>query len=164
MTDGEVIETGPLPGQPAGPANPAQLVVAGVQRCLALAASWQAWDGQPIILNPGGPAHTWTPHKALRRIADHLLDHLHEVEALLAGADAMPDHWHGRAVTLGTDLAPVTGPDLDEARSRLARLATATCFAMPPPGLPPGMRPEARPGHCAKSRSTSLTSATTLRR
>ncbi len=122
MTDREIIETGTLPGQPAGPANPAQLVVDSVQCCLALAASWQAWDGRPIIRDDGGPANTWTPHKALRRIADHLLDHLHEVEALLAGADAMPDQWHGRMVTLGTDLAPFTGPDLDEARSRLARL------------------------------------------
>jgi hypothetical protein len=122
MSDSKIIEAGPQPGPPAGPAHPAQLVVDGVQRCLALAASWPVWDGQPIIRDPGGPDHTWTPHKALRRIADHLVDHLHEVEALLAGAEAVPDHWHGRAVTLGTDLAPFTGPDLDEARSRLARL------------------------------------------
>jgi hypothetical protein len=39
MSDGEVIEAGPRPGQPAGPANPAQLVVDGVQRCLALAGA-----------------------------------------------------------------------------------------------------------------------------
>lgn len=48
MSDSEFIEAGPRPGQPAGPASPAQLVVDGVQRCLALAASWPAWDGQPI--------------------------------------------------------------------------------------------------------------------
>ena len=122
MTDHEVIDAGPPPGRPASPANPAQLVVDGVQRCLALAASWQAWDAQPITRDPGGPDNTWTPHKALRRIADHLIDHLHEVEALLADAEAVPDEWHGRTVTLGTDLAPFTGPDLDEARSRIARL------------------------------------------
>ena len=45
------------------------------------------------------------------------------MEALLAGAEAMPDEWHGRSVTLGPDLAPFTGTDLDEARSRLRRLA-----------------------------------------
>ncbi len=49
--------------------------------------------------------NTWTPHKALRRIADHLVDHLHEVEALLADAEPLPDEWHGRRVTLDADWA-----------------------------------------------------------
>jgi hypothetical protein len=61
--------------------------------------------------------------KALRRITDHLIDHLHEVQALLAGADPMPDAWHGRLVTLDADWARLTEPDFDEAQSRLRRLA-----------------------------------------
>ena len=93
-----------------------------MRRCLELAASWLSWDSQPIIRDDGGAENTWMPHKAVRRIADHLVDHLHEVEALLARAQALPDQWHGRAVTLGTDLAPFTGLDLDEAQSRLTRL------------------------------------------
>jgi hypothetical protein len=76
------------------------------------------------------PAETWTPHKALRRIADHLLDHLHEVEALLAGAEPMPDEWHGRQVTLDADWARFTEPDFDEACSRLRRLAR--CYLLRP--------------------------------
>jgi hypothetical protein len=119
MTEHDALEA----GTPAAAASPAQLVVAGVERCLALASGWPAWNGQLIVGEPGGAASTWTPHKAVRRIADHLVDHLHEVEALLAGAEAMPDEWHGRTVTLDADLAPFAAPDLDEARSRLRRLA-----------------------------------------
>lgn len=108
----------------AGPAaNPAQLVVDSVARCLDLVATWPAWDGTPVVRGPDGAADTWTPHKAARRIADHLVDHLHEVEALLAGAEPVPDEWHGRMVTLPADLAPFSGDDVDEARSRLGRLA-----------------------------------------
>jgi hypothetical protein len=107
---------------PAG-ANPAALVTAAAGDCLALAATWLAWDGRPLARYDEGLPNVWTPHKALRRICDHLTDHLHEVEALLAGAEPIPDEWHGRTVTLGADLAPVTATDLDEARSRLRRLA-----------------------------------------
>jgi hypothetical protein len=110
--------------QPPDPAaNPAQLVADGVEHCLSLAATWHGWDGRPVARTNDGMPNTWTPHKALRRITDHLIDHLHEVEALLAGAEAMPDQWHGRAVTLDADWARFTEPDFDEARSRLRRLA-----------------------------------------
>jgi hypothetical protein len=85
----------------ADDANPGQLVLDSVQRCLELAATWHAWDGRPIARTADGLPNTWTPHKALRRIADHLTDHLHEVEALLAGADPFPDEWHGRLVAPG---------------------------------------------------------------
>jgi len=69
-----------------------------------------------------GLPNTWTPHKALRRIADHLLDHLHQVEALLAGATPLPDEWLGRTVTVDADWSRFTEPDYAEACSRLRRL------------------------------------------
>jgi hypothetical protein len=48
--------------------NPATAVVAGLDRCLDLAATWHAWDGRPIARTIDGSPSTWTPHKALRRI------------------------------------------------------------------------------------------------
>jgi hypothetical protein len=103
--------------------NPAQLVVDGVEKCLDYAVTWHAWDGRPIAGTLEGRPNVWTPMKALRRITDHLIDHLHEVQALLAGAEPMPDTWHGRLVTLDADWARLTEPDFDEAQSRLRRLA-----------------------------------------
>lgn len=52
----------------------------------------------------------------------HLIDHLAEIEARLAGVPTVPDRWHASAITTPADLAPFTQEDLDEARSRLTRL------------------------------------------
>jgi hypothetical protein len=52
-----------------------------------------------------------------------VVDHLAEMEARLAGEEAQPDGWHASATTTDADLAPFTRADLDEARSRLTRLA-----------------------------------------
>lgn len=103
--------------------NPAKAVVDAVESCLALARTWHGWDGRPIArFDDDGIPGTWTPAKALRRIADHLLDHLHEVEALLAGAEPIPDTWRGRMVTLDADWGRFTEADFGEACSRLRRL------------------------------------------
>ncbi|MEV6155613.1 hypothetical protein AB0L53_35260 [Nonomuraea sp. NPDC052129] len=99
--------------------NPALLVAEAVDRCLTIAETWLAWDGTPIVTDG---ANLWTPAKAVRRIQDHLIDHLAEVEALLAGATPQDDHWHGRMVTLEADWARFTELDLAEARSRWTRL------------------------------------------
>jgi hypothetical protein len=99
--------------------DPTGLVPDAVERALSLAATWLAWDGQPVV----GDGNVWTPHKALRRINDHLLDHLAEIEAVLAGAPPMTSTWHGRTVTLDADWARFTEVDLDEHRSRLVRYA-----------------------------------------
>jgi len=99
--------------------DPATLVPAAVAEVLRLAASWLCWDGAPR----SGDGNTWTPHKALRRVTDHLLDHLAQIEALRAGAAAVPDAWHGRTVTLDSDWARFTETDLEEVRSRLFRYA-----------------------------------------
>ena len=96
----------------------APLVPAAVADVLAIAETWLGWDGRPVYRE----GNAWTPLKALRRVADHLLDHLAEIECRLAGQLTLPDRWHGRMVTLEADFARFTEVDLDEATSRLSRL------------------------------------------
>ncbi|SEK84586.1 hypothetical protein [Nonomuraea pusilla] len=100
--------------------NPALAVAAAAEHCLEIAATWLAWDGRPIVTDG---ENVWTPAKAARRIQDHLIDHLAEVEALLAGDVPDPSPWQGRAVTLDSDWARFTESDLSEARARWPRLA-----------------------------------------
>lgn len=99
--------------------DPAQVVAGMVSHVLATAETWTAWDGVPVAAGE----RMYTPHKAVRRTADHLVDHLAELEARLAGEETQPDRWHASAVTTAADLAAFTPADLDEARSRLVRLA-----------------------------------------
>jgi hypothetical protein len=96
----------------------ALVVTSMIDHVLDLAATWTTWDGQPVRAGD----RIYTPHKAVRRVADHLIDHLAEVEARLAGNLPIPDRWHASASTTPADLAPFTDQDLDEARSRLTRL------------------------------------------
>lgn len=98
--------------------DPAQVIEDAVTHALRLASTWTAWDGTPCVAGD----RLYTPHKAIRRIADHLLDHLAEFEARVAGQQPIPDHWHASAITTAADLALFTPEDLDEARSRLTRL------------------------------------------
>jgi hypothetical protein len=99
--------------------DPATLIPAAVDEILELAATWLAWDGAPVLSD----GNAWTPLKALRRITDHLLDHLAEIEATLAGQPTVPDSWLGRTVTLESDWARFTEGDLNEAGNRLLRYA-----------------------------------------
>lgn len=99
--------------------DPAALIMGMVAHALALANTWTAWDGHPLPIDD----RVYTPHKAIRRIADHLIDHLAEVEARLAGQPTPSDGWHASMITTEADLAPFTEVDLDEARSRLERIA-----------------------------------------
>lgn len=101
--------------------SPGALVESAVEHCLEVAATWLAWDGRPAVSEDG--ARIYTPHKAVRRIGDHLVDHLAEVEALLAGVPTEPDGWHASLVTVDVDWARFTELDLEEARQRLRRLA-----------------------------------------
>ena len=91
-----------------------------VEQCLELAQTWLAWDGRPFVSDDG--ERIYTPHKAVRRIADHVIDHLAEVEALLAGVETIPDGWHASLATFESDWARFTEQDLVEAQQRLRRL------------------------------------------
>lgn len=117
------IAAGALSRDPDAPItddrDPAKMVMGMVEHVLALAATWTAWDGRPLPIDD----RIYTPHKAIRRVADHLVDHLAEMEARLAGEPTLADGWHASAITTEADLAPFTQVDLDEARNRLNRLA-----------------------------------------
>ncbi|MGH9288474.1 MAG: hypothetical protein ACRD0V_09345 [Acidimicrobiales bacterium] len=99
--------------------DPADVVTGMVDHVLRLVDTWPAWEGEPR------PAEDriYTPHKAVRRVADHMVDHLAEIEARLAAEPTIPDRWHASAITTAADRAPFTPDDRDEAHSRLERLA-----------------------------------------
>jgi hypothetical protein len=99
--------------------DPADVVTGMVDHVLRLVDNWPAWDGEPRPIDD----RVYTPHKAVRRVADHMIDHLAEIEARLAGEPTIPDRWHASAMTTDADGAPFTVDDRDEARSRLERLA-----------------------------------------
>lgn len=100
--------------------NPGAAVEAAVEQCLDLAQTWLAWDGRPYVTEDN--ERIYTPNKAIRRIADHITDHLAQVEALLAGVPTQPDEWHASLLTFESDWARFTEGDLDEAKQRLRRL------------------------------------------
>jgi len=97
------------------------LLNAATERVLTLAQTWLGWDGRPRVTADG--ERIYTPHKALRRYADHLVDHLAQTQALLVGKTPLDDEWHASLVTLDSDWARFTEADLREAQQRLRRLA-----------------------------------------
>lgn len=99
--------------------EPDELIVLATEDALARAESWLGWSSGAVM----SLGSAWTPHKALRRITDHLIDHLCQIEARVAGDAPVPDSWRGRSVTLETDWARFTEQDLDEATARIRRLA-----------------------------------------
>jgi hypothetical protein len=114
--------------------DPADAIAQMVAHVLALAETWIVWDGQARSID----GRLYTPHKALRRVADHMVDHLAQLECHLAGVPSLPDRWHGSGMTTPADHAPFGQEDLDEARSRLTRLSqiwTICLNAVPPEEL-----------------------------
>jgi hypothetical protein len=102
--------------------DPGHAVERATWRVLELAGTWLAWDGRPVPAEDG--VRLYTPHKAIRRYADHLIDHLAQIEAILAGRPSREDRWLASRVTTEADLARFTRDDLTEATERLTRLAT----------------------------------------
>ncbi|MEV5712158.1 hypothetical protein [Actinoallomurus sp. NPDC052274] len=66
--------------------DPAVGVTAMAEQVLALAATWTAWDGRPFPIDD----RVYTPHKAIRRVNDHLIDHLAELGDRPAGTGRSP--------------------------------------------------------------------------
>jgi hypothetical protein len=110
--------------------DPATLIPTAVAEILDVAETWIGWDRRPVYHD----GNAWTPFKALRRVADHLLDHLAEIDCRRAGLPTLPDRWHGRMVTTDADFARFTEVDLDEATSRLTRLAVCYQARLTGPG------------------------------
>ena len=98
--------------------DPDEFVLRSVENALATAERWIGWSGGATF----SLGNAWTPHKALRRITDHLIDHLNQVECRAAGVESVPDEWRGRATTLTSDWAPFSEDELNEASARLRRL------------------------------------------
>ena len=90
-----------------------------IAEVLLAARTWDRWDGTPITIDE----RTMTPHKAIRRVVDHTIDHLAEAVARINQSTPLIDQWHHSANTTPADLALFTGDDLNEATERLNRLA-----------------------------------------
>ena len=58
----------------ADPAHPSpdELVLLSTEDALERAAGWIGWNGRSTL----SLGNAWTPNKALRRITDHLVDHI----------------------------------------------------------------------------------------
>ncbi|MHB8630509.1 MAG: hypothetical protein ACYC9W_01095 [Candidatus Limnocylindria bacterium] len=110
---------------PAAP-EPHELVVMAAEEALERAETWIGWNGAAVM----SFGNAWTPHKALRRIADHFVDHLCQIEARASGDTPVADEWRGRSVTLPSDWAAFTEQDLDEATARIRRLAQLTALRL----------------------------------
>jgi hypothetical protein len=118
-----------------------------------VAATWLAWDGRPHVAEDG--ERIYTPHKAISRHGDHLIDHLAEVEALLGGIRTEEDHWYGSIITLASNWAPFTEAELNEACQRLSRHARFTQLASVRYPLTNGTALVTRTGPSARSSNMS---------
>lgn len=96
------------------------------------------------------PGYTYTPRKILRRVLDHALDHLNQIDQWLdwqrnGTAPTPTDGWVGSTVTLGEDRAPLSAAELDAwlwridlavgmVAQRAGRLTTDQLDWLPPDG------------------------------
>ncbi|MDL2335428.1 MAG: hypothetical protein QFC55_05305 [Chloroflexota bacterium] len=115
--------------------DPADAIDQMVADALAMAETWTAWDGRPIPVATDYGERLYTPHKAIRRFNDHMIDHLAQLQAELIGQPTVADTWQASRFTSTADMAPFTAEDLLEARNRFERLAgmwRATLATIPP--------------------------------
>ncbi len=103
--------------------HPADAIDQMVAEFMALADTWTSWDGKPIPITTSYGQRMYTPNKALRRMNDHMVDHLAQLQAELIGQATVADTWRASQITTGSDMAPITDEDLAEARNRFERLA-----------------------------------------
>src|ERR1041385_4873862 len=75
-----------------------------IDHCLGQALGWLGWTNEIAVAEH----RVWTPHKSMRRIADHLIDHTWQIECLVSGAPIIEDTWHGSFVTMESDWARFT--------------------------------------------------------
>ena len=99
--------------------TPTEIVPAMIADVLAMARTWTSWTGDPVTID----GRTMTPHKAIRRVVDHTIDHLAEAAARINNTTPLEDHWHHSSNTTPADLAPFTTDDLNQAVERLNRVA-----------------------------------------
>jgi uncharacterized damage-inducible protein DinB len=102
-------------------------------------------DARPAPLTAPAKAlgYTYTPRKSLRRVLDHTLDHLNQIDQWLAwrGRGIVPtptDGWVPSTVTLPDDRLPLTPADLDAWLWRIdqaARLLAERSAALSPAEL-----------------------------
>jgi hypothetical protein len=105
----------------AMPQDPGYRVELATRRVLHLAGTWLGWDGRGRLAEGGG--RIFTPHKAIRRYTDHLIDHLAQIEAILAGVQPRENRWLESGITTDADWARFSEADLNEATERLTRLS-----------------------------------------
>ena len=98
-----------------------EVIHSSTERVLSLARSWLRWDGRQLVSDGGD--RIYTPNKAIRRYADHLIDHTAEIAAILADLPSEPDYWRGSLTTTEGDWCHFTEVELNEAEQRLRRLA-----------------------------------------
>jgi hypothetical protein len=99
--------------------TPDEKLLLAVEDTLEQMDRWSGWNG----VSTRGGGSVWTPQKSTRRITDHLIDHLTQIECRIAGVEPVPDTWRGRRVTLDSDWARFSELDFEEARARIRRVA-----------------------------------------
>jgi hypothetical protein len=143
--------------------DPADAIDQMVADFMALAETWTGWDGKPIPITTSYGQRMYTPNKALRRMNDHMVDHLAQLQAELIGQATVADTWRASQITTGSDMAPITDEDLAEARNRFERLAgmwRATLASIPADRMDVGRGDDYTPRELAFHTLESLDYAT----
>ena len=98
------------------PADPVAHLIEAHQEARRYLEEFGLFEATPRVTN--GSGIPFTPRKTLRRVLDHALDHLNQIDQWLAwqqqGITPTPtDGWASSALTLPEDTAPLSPADLD---------------------------------------------------